>query len=135
MLLRNNPQRKRAAFTLMEIIVVVAIILILAGAGALVLPRFLADANVSRAKMDVKTIETAASVYYTKNGGVYPPSVEMLAERQADGGPAYIKDNQVRDPWGQPYVLDVNQRNPKTDIPLIMSHGPPGQNLMIRNWD
>jgi general secretion pathway protein G len=123
------------AFTLMEIIVVVAIILILAGAGALVLPRFLSDANVSKAKLDVKTIEQAVSAYQIKNGGQFPQSVQSLAERQQDGGPAYIKDNLILDPWGNPYILDVGSKHPQTDIPLIYSQGPPGMNQPIRNWD
>jgi len=80
MLLRNDQQRKRSAFTLMEIIVVVAIILILAGAGALVLPRFLADANVSRAKMDVRTIENASSAFMIKYHR-YPSTVSELTNQ------------------------------------------------------
>jgi general secretion pathway protein G len=132
MLLRNDQQRKRAAFTLMEIIVVVAIILILAGAGALVLPKFLVDANISKAKLDVKTLEQAASAYYTKHG-FYPQSVNVLAQRQDDGSAAYIKEQLLTDPWGQPYVIG-SDKHPTTDIPLIYSNGPPG-GQQIRNWD
>src|SRR5262245_56294739 len=121
MLLRNSQQRKRSAFTLMEIIVVVAIILILAGAGALVLPRFLSDANVSRAKMDIKTIETAASAFNVKYHR-YPQSVMELTEPTGDG-PAYLKEDLRYDPWGNEYVIDQNQRHPKTYIPLIYSNG------------
>jgi len=133
MLLRNDQQRKRSAFTLMEIIVVVAIILILAGAGALVLPRFLADANVSRAKMDVKTIETAASAFNVKYHR-YPSSVMELTEPTQDG-PAYLKEDLRFDPWGMEYVIDINQRNPKTYVPKIYSNGDPATGIPISNWD
>jgi general secretion pathway protein G len=136
MVLQRDQQVKRAAFTLMEIIVVVAIILILAGAGALVLPRFLADANVNKAKLDVKTLEQAVSAYQTDHFGAYPDSIEILAQRdQQTNKPAYIKDSLLVDPWGRRYVLDVNTKHPQTDIPLIYSEGAPGTNVPIRNWD
>jgi hypothetical protein len=85
-------------------------------------------------KLEVKTLEQAVIAYYVKNGQ-YPPNLKVLAEKQGDGGPAYIKDSLLVDPWGHPYVLDANSRHPKTDIPLIYSNGPPGQNMPIRNWD
>jgi general secretion pathway protein G len=136
MVLRHNYLRKRAAFTLMEIIVVVAIILILAGAGALVLPTFLADANVKKAKTDVLTLEKAATTYYTNSGGVYPQNLQILAEVDPQTGrAALIKETMLVDPWGQPYQIDVGTLHPKTRIPLIYSPGPPGHNQPIRNWD
>jgi general secretion pathway protein G len=135
MVLRHNYLRKRAAFTLMEIIVVVAIILILAGAGALVLPTFLADANIKKAKTDVLTLEKAATTYYL-SGGNYPQNLQILAEvDQQTGRAALIKENMLTDPWGQPYVIDPGTLHPKTRIPLIYSPGPPGHNQPIRNWD
>ena len=88
MLLRQGQQRKRSAFTLMEIIVVVAIILILASAAVVVVPRFLEDAYVNRAKMDVKTIEKAAMTFKINNGR-YPTSVHELAQPQQDGRAAF----------------------------------------------
>jgi general secretion pathway protein G len=132
MLLRTQ-QHKRAAFTLMEIIVVVAIILILAGAGALVLPRFLADANVSRAKTDVLALEKAIGAYQAKYG-VYPQNLEILAE--SDGtNPAYIKESLLKDPWQQPYIYEPGNLHPKTKIPHIYSAGAPGTGQIIANWD
>src|SRR5438046_1809024 len=104
MLLRQGHQRKRSAFTLMEIIVVVAIILILASAAVVVVPRFLEDAYVNRAKMDVKTIEKAAMTFKINNQR-YPTSVHELAQPQADGRAAYIDPANVMDPWGQEYVI------------------------------
>ena len=41
------------------------------------------DANVSRAKMDVKTIEKAVVAYRVKNGH-YPESLEYLATQQPE---------------------------------------------------
>ena len=117
----------------MEIIVVVAIILILASAAVVVVPRFLDDANLSRAKMDVKTLEKAVMAYRVKKGH-YPESLEILAQQQDDGGAAYLDRSALTDPWGQLYVYDQNTVNPNTRYPLIYSQGPPGGNVPIRNW-
>src|SRR5207249_12074727 len=98
MLLRQPQQRKRAGFTLMEIIVVVAIILILASAAVVVIPKFIEDANFGRARMDVKTLEKAVMSYYAKYHRL-PDNLEMLAQRQEDGTPAYIEHSALKDPW------------------------------------
>jgi general secretion pathway protein G len=135
MLLRKRALRKRGGFTLMEIIVVVAIILILAGAGALIIPSFLADANISRAKMDVKTIEKAVMAYRTNNSGQDPPDLMTLTKRQQhDNRAAYMEASMLKDPWGNDYSFDPGQRHPDTDMPLIMSNGPPNNPQPIRNW-
>ena len=134
MLLRQGHQRKRSAFTLMEIIVVVAIILILASAAVVVVPRFLDDANISRAKMDVKTIEKAVVAYKVKHNR-YPPDLRTLGTIQEDGGPAYIDPANLIDPWGQEYQYNPDQLNPNTRYPLIYSNGPGGNTPPIKNWN
>lgn len=134
MLIRNQPQRKRAGFTLMEIIVVVAIILILAGAGALIIPSFLADANIKRAHMDVKTIEKAVIAYKINNSGQEPPDLLTLTKRQPNGQAASLDASMLTDPWGNAYVYEPGTKHQDTDIPLIYSNGPPNQQMVIRNW-
>jgi prepilin-type N-terminal cleavage/methylation domain-containing protein len=68
----------RQAFTLIELLIVVAIIGILA---AIAIPNFLqaqTRAKVSRAKTDLRTLSTAMELYYTDNLA-YPP--EYLSGR------------------------------------------------------
>ncbi len=132
MLIRQH-QHKRAAFTLMEIIVVVAIILVLAGAAVMIVPRFLDDARINRAQVDVKTLEKAVTAYNIKNPTQPLQSLDQLAQVQGDGTSAYITPESLIDPWGQPYVLDGTP-HPTTRVPLILSQGPPGANKPIRNW-
>lgn len=67
-----SPQTK--AFTLIELLIVVAIIAILA---AIAVPNFLeaqVRSKVSRAQADMRTINTALEAYYVDNNA-YPPSV------------------------------------------------------------
>jgi general secretion pathway protein G len=131
---RLLKQRKRSAFTLMEIIVVAAIILILAGAGAVVLPRFLSDAKVNRAKMDIKSLETAVMGYQARNQN-FPNSLQELAEVQPDGGLAFIDRSLLKDPWNNYYEYNPGQLHPRNGKPLIRSQGPPGQaTVPISNW-
>jgi general secretion pathway protein G len=134
MLLRDlKQQRKRSAFTLLEIMVVAAIILILAGAGAVVLPRFINDARINRAKLDVKTLGTAVMAYQVKNGS-FPNSLEELANQQPDGGLAYIEKTALIDPWNNRYEYSSSSLHPRTGTPRISSQGPPGQTVYISNW-
>jgi len=136
MLLRQQPQTKRSAFTLMEIMVVVAIILILASAGVVVYTTMLADTRVSRAKLDVKSLEQAVTAYYVKRG-FYPDTLVQLTTRDPiDGSPAILNNERaIYDPWNNMYIYEPNTRNPNTDKPLIYTNGPPGMNQPVRNWD
>jgi len=72
---RTLPQRSKArAFTLIEIIVVISIIVILAGVLMLGLSSAFSSGDDSEAKTQIANIEGALSRYETRQGGVYPPS-------------------------------------------------------------
>jgi general secretion pathway protein G len=133
MLLRSQNQRKRPAFTLLEIMVVAAIILILAGAGAVVLPKFINDARINRAKLDVKTLSTAVMAYQVKIGS-FPSSLQELAQSGQDGSYAYVEKSALMDPWNRPYDYSPGTIHPQLGTPKISSQGPPGQNVYISNW-
>lgn len=71
MLLRTvqNTRRsanRRAGFTLLEVLVVVAILVILAGTAAISVFRYLEDAKVGRAKNDMLAIKKAYETFYTQ---------------------------------------------------------------------
>jgi general secretion pathway protein G len=135
MLLRNHQPTKRSGFTLMEIIVVVAIILILAGAGIFVYTGVLADTRVNRAKMDVTSLEKAVETFKIKNKGNYPQTLDELTVRQQDGGAALLKVQALTDPWGNRYIYEPGNLHPDTGMPHIYSTGEPGKNQPISNWD
>jgi type II secretory pathway pseudopilin PulG len=115
--------------------VVVAIILILASAGIVVTTTMLANAKVDRAKMDVKSLETVVTAYWTRHGR-YPDSLDILLERdQEDGSAAALTEKGIIDPWNNRYVYDPSQLHPKNNKPLIYSQGPPDTQKQIRNWE
>ena len=134
MLLRNQRPNRRSAFTLMEIIVVVAIILILAGAGIFVYTGVLADTRVNRAKMDVHSIEQAVQTYKVNNG-YYPQTLQELTQRQPNNSAALLKPHAIINPWNQPYHFDAGLLHPETGAPLVWSDGEPGDpDGKITSW-
>jgi hypothetical protein len=88
-----------------------------------------------RARIEVKTLTTAVETYYIKDG-VYPTSLQILTQKQPDGGAAFLSAKALIDPWGRPYVYEPGTLHPTKGTPLIYSHGPrPGDKAgRIANW-
>jgi general secretion pathway protein G len=130
MLLRQNRHNKRAAFTLMEIIAVVTIIMILAGVGVLGFNTVIAQQREKRAIMDCETITKAAMIYQSQHG-VYPASLEALASQQPDGSPPLMPAALLEDPWHQRYMYDPGTVNSMGE-PRVYANGPNGK--VLSNW-
>jgi type II secretory pathway pseudopilin PulG len=117
----------------MEIMVVVAIIVILAGVSVVAVTRYIEQARVDATIAKLKTIETAVTDYHNR-AHAYPQNLLELTEPEG-GLPAYLNKSAIVDEWGNQFVLDIGQSS-KTGRPLIYSTGPnPGDSTsMIRNW-
>lgn len=116
---------RRTAFTLMEVLVVVAILVVLAGVGGVIYMRIQEDAERDLAGLKINDIETALQSYH-RQYKTYPASLTELAQPQ-DASRPYIDVDALIDPWGQPYVMSYppqNQRNVNRDVPDIYSAGP-----------
>ncbi|MGA2657681.1 MAG: type II secretion system major pseudopilin GspG [Verrucomicrobiota bacterium] len=136
--------RRRAAFTLIEIMVVVVILGVLA---ATLIPQFIGtthDAKVSAAKAHVAELEGALERFYvhmdrypTMDEGlkvlVEPPTGEDKKWR----GP-YIRELR-RDPWGNPYQYRIPGVRHQASFDLWSrgadgADGGEGQGADIGNW-
>ena len=114
--------RKPAAFTLVEIMLVVIIIGVLA---AMVIPRFAGrteQAKTARVASDLAAIALALDLYEF-DLGTYPASLEELTVREGHG--PYLKKGLPHDPWGRPYQY-VRESAHQQDYDLS-SLGPDGQ--------
>jgi general secretion pathway protein G len=106
----------KAAFTLLEIMLVVMIIALLAGSAIYLMRGNVDQAKYVRVESDIQAIQTQLQFYETQNGAM--PSTEQglraLVEKPA-GEPQPRKWRQLMpeiplDPWGVEYQL----RNPGT---------------------
>jgi prepilin-type N-terminal cleavage/methylation domain-containing protein len=140
-LLRQKiKSRRRAAFTLMEMLVVVAIIVALAGIGGFFLMGALSDSKKSIAQTQVKGPLTQACMTYSINhGGNFPDNLADLLKKDDLGkGPYLDNPDALEDPWSTPnqkrfYQYDKtgpNNMGMKPDIWAV----DPKDNSKIGNW-
>ncbi len=141
---RDLLRARRAGFTLMEMILVLAIISLLLGAGVFTMVGVVEDAKLSRAEADLETLEanlvryqTMALRFPTTEQGlmslVNRPSVEPIPRKWTKK----MEESALLDPWGKPY----NYANPGARNPTgfdLWSVGPDGTNATeddIGNWE
>lgn len=113
---------RRAAFTLLEVLIVVAILVILASAASFSLFRYLDDAKKGKAQTEMNAILTCVKKYYAEHGE-WPPAGNLAATV----GPMMEGNQQLLDPWGQPYTLSLKQEQQAdgttTERPFIQCNG------------
>ncbi len=144
MLLRTLPHERtarRSAFTLMEMIIVVAIILIVASLGGYYVMGQMDQAKVSQAKIKARNIGKAIDTYKIDNGE-FPPNLEALLTKnpQTGTGPYLISAEEILDPWNREYQYDPSgQRNAGQAgaaqgiiIPDVFTTTPDGR--IVGNW-
>ena len=100
MLLREQRTRRRPnGFTLLEVLVVVAIIVVLAGAAVPMFMNRLEEAKIRSAWSQTKTILQTCKTYQLGVGD-YPTSLQELVAPPGGAKP-YLKEADLVDPWGR----------------------------------
>lgn len=132
---RRRHGMRRAGFTLMEMMVVVAIIVALAGIGIFFLAPQADEGNKTKAKADVKSLTQAVIIFKTQHGGQWPQTLDALLVKDENGYGPYIKSREdLLDPWNRPYNYDSSGTNNGGMQPDIWCDMPPPINMRVCNW-
>jgi len=116
----------RTAFTLLEVLVVVAIIVMLAGVGGYYVLQSYEEAKLSRAKIDAEGLSSKVEEYKLKNDA-YPNTIEALTQPQPAGGGPLVPLDKIRDPWGKVYQVDPNGTHNSGLKADVFTTSPKGQ--------
>lgn len=142
--LQSPASRRRAGqgFTLVELLLVLAILAVLA---AIVLPRFSGrteQARVTAAHTQISTFKTALNSFEVDTGS-YPKGKNGLLDlvtppRDAQNwhGP-YLEGSVPKDPWNNDYIYECPGRHNASgyDVSSMGPDGKAGTDDDITNWD
>jgi general secretion pathway protein G len=131
---KNKKKRRRAVeagFTLLEIMVVLAIIALIAGGvGAAVFKQY-RKAQVQTGKMKVKAVRDATAQFMMDNSNNCPKGIDELLSQK------YLDRNNGKDPWGKDFTFRCPGTN-DPDTADVTSAGPDRQEGSaddIKSWE
>lgn len=110
---KRRPLGGQDGFTLVELLVVLAIIALIATLAAPQVLRYLGSARSDAAMAQIRNIESALELFYIDNLR-YPTNEEGLAALSAPtpdlqdrwNGPYLKNAGDMTDPWGKPYIYE-----------------------------
>ena len=100
--LRTARAAAQAGFTLVELLLVVAILGILAGVVAFNVGGQTDKARIQATRASIGSISTALKTYEMNNSGL-PQALEALTKDQADGMPPLLEAKALNDAWGNAF--------------------------------
>lgn len=114
--LRRAAKSAQRGVTLVEVLIVVAIMALIAGGvGFMILPKY-RESQVKTAGTNARNIRAVATQFVALKGGDCPTVEVLIAERELDA------DGGGQDPWGNVYTISCSG-----DDISVSSPGPDGQ--------
>jgi general secretion pathway protein G len=111
---RRARRRLARGVTLIEILIVLAIVGLIAGGVAVVAVPKYQESQKNQAKIDARTIHPVAEKYRVDHPGDACPTVELLRDKKE-----LSAASKITDPWDSPYKILC----PEEDV-IVMSLGP-----------
>ena len=124
---KRQTRRRRSGFTLMEIMLVLAILVVLASGSVFAYQSIRKRAFIRAATTQVDSLKARTNEYFDAYG-VYPSNLECLYDATQDDNQArdpnekFIDGPLQPDPWGNPYQIELIG-----DEVRITCWGPDGQ--------
>lgn len=138
-----NRNRRDAGFTLLELLVVLAIMGLLAAIIAPQVLKYLGSSRTQTARVQIQNI-VAALELYKLDVGHYPTQAEGLnALVTAPGnevgwnGPYLKRESALKDPWGEPYIYKFPGQHGEFDVYTLGSdkaEGGTGEAQDVGSW-
>jgi general secretion pathway protein G len=104
---RSALIRRRSAFTLLEVLVVVAIILVLASVATVAVLNVMRDSKGDTARIQAINLEKSVKMYMAKHTDAPPPQTLQEVIRFIDG--ADVDPTKLLDPWGQQFQIGYTE--------------------------
>ncbi len=140
--MQENTQSVHAqrGFTLLEIVIAIAVLALLAGTIVPMVGSTMADSKKAQAQSEVKAIVEAIG-RYKLDTGLYPPGEQnnpnanfgstdsamlSLSTTLVHGTKKYLSKAITRDPWGRPYIYGINTAGGNITDVFVLSMGPDG---------
>lgn len=120
-------RRRNTGFTLLELMLVVAILVVLAGLATFAIGTMQRSAYSRLAAAEISKLKEACMLFKL-DVGRFPSTLDELFSPPAGLPPGrwsgpYLQNPIVGDPWGRPYTYSADEA---TDRVFISSNGPDG---------
>jgi general secretion pathway protein G len=140
--LPRSLRAARRAFTLLEILIALAILGMLVALAVTNLDKIFGNAQVTTAQLFTQQTMKTALTAYRINMGSYPTTAEGLqalitppSGKEGRWGGPYITEGKIPlDPWNQPYQYAFPGNHNKNGYD-VWSKGPPEKPMDIGNWE
>jgi general secretion pathway protein G len=140
----HRKRRADAGFTLLELLIVIAILALLSVIGTVQLFGYLGRARTDTARLQLDQLSAALDLYRI-DVGHFPTSEEGLRSLldQPPGetkwrGPYLKKSQAIIDPWGRPFIYLRPGEHKEYDLSSFGADGRAGgsgEDLDVSNWD